>query len=554
MPAFQKGQGLDFSPTEALLNQVQRGGRQNIATSYNLPEWRLGALAPSAAAPAAAGPAGGPGRYYVHDESATVESPALPGMAGQLYICGKGVALGYIGAPELTKERFFHSTLAEQMTYKTGDLVRFMPEDPWGELDSLDSLDSDLRGTSLVLEFLGRADFQVKVRGHRIELQEIEEAARRVQLPHSVQAVVVMVVNQKLVAFVTPELVDVLQLAESLRKVLPKYMVPDLIFLRDQLPLTASGKVDRKALEGSVDLKRSGREIREPQSEMEKIVHDAYKKALGLEKLSVDDDFFELGGQSLAAMRLQSLLRNGDLQITLPEIFELRTAARTEIAERLSCHSAATAVLGTSLREEDCANDSSEALASFEQQRFWVMEQMGASTTYSIPFAYRLSGQLHLERLTTALRALLQRHDALRTVLSEEGTGHGYWRWGGELRQRILAVEMLVCSCKGLQVPSIWIHDFRHLDEGAGEAQKARAELLSKDMAQPFDLSKSPLRVHLIQESTSDGEQTLLLRDLWALYSAQELPALKLRYRDFSQWQRSRTLENSSRTAQHWQA
>lgn len=230
----------------------------------------------------------------------------MPGMAGQLYISGKGVALGYIGAPDLTKERFFHSSLAEQVTYKTGDLVRFMPEDLWGDLESLNqslkTLDSDLShlsGThSLVLEFLGRADFQVKVRGHRIELQEIEEAARQIheRQPHchSVRNVVVMVINQKLVAFVTPETVDVLQLAEALRNVLPKYMVPDLIFARDQLPLTASGKVDRKALEGSVNLKRPGREIREPQSEMEKIVHDVYQTVLGLEKLSVDDDFFEL--------------------------------------------------------------------------------------------------------------------------------------------------------------------------------------------------------------------------------------------------------------------
>ena len=236
-------------------------------------------------------------RYYVHDDSATVESPALPGMAGQLYISGKGVALGYIGAPELTKERFLHSSLAEQVTYRTGDLVRFMPEDPWGDLVTWSS--SELR-TSLVLEFLGRADFQVKVRGHRIELQEIEEAARQVQVPsHSspLRAVVVMVINQKLVAFVTPQVVDVMHLAEALRNVLPKYMVPDLISAREQMPLTPSGNVDRKALDTSVDWRRPEREIHEildPQSDMEKIVHDAYQTVLGLEKLSVDDDFFEL--------------------------------------------------------------------------------------------------------------------------------------------------------------------------------------------------------------------------------------------------------------------
>ena len=228
-------------------------------------------------------------RYHVHDEGATVESPALVGMAGQLHISGKGVAMGYIGAPELTEERFYHSTLAGQLAYKTGDLVRLMPENPWGDLRSI----SDSDDSKLVLEFLGRADFQVKVRGHRIELQEIEEACRQVR--PVVQSVVVMVVKDNLVAFVTPVL-DVIQLATALRDILPKYMVPDMILAQDQLPLTPSGKVDRKALEESLDSKRLRQNFREPQNQMEVMVCDAYQKVLGLSQLSVDDDFFELLG------------------------------------------------------------------------------------------------------------------------------------------------------------------------------------------------------------------------------------------------------------------
>lgn len=227
-----------------------------------------------------------PLRYHVYDEGAVVESPALIGLPGQLHISGKGLALGYIGAPELTAERFCHSNMANQVAYKTGDLVRFVPESPWGLLDA--SLKED---TSLVLEFLGRADFQVKVRGHRIELQEIEEAARAREM--QVQSVAVIVKDQKLVAFVTPQDLNVVQLTQTLREVLPQYMVPDLVLTRDHLPLTTSGKVDRKSLEGSLDLQRQHREVRAPQSAMEVIVCEAYQKILSLELLSLDDDFFQ---------------------------------------------------------------------------------------------------------------------------------------------------------------------------------------------------------------------------------------------------------------------
>ena len=163
-------------------------------------------------------------RYYVLDESASSESPALPGMAGQLHIAGTGVALGYIGQPDLTAERFHQSSLAGQTVYRTGDLVRFMPEEPWGHLRD------GLLGSELQLEFLGRADFQVKVRGHRVELGEIEEAARQALLPVPVQQVAVLAtgsVERRLVAFVTPEQVDVAQLRQVLKERLPGYMIPE---------------------------------------------------------------------------------------------------------------------------------------------------------------------------------------------------------------------------------------------------------------------------------------------------------------------------------------
>ncbi|CAJ1342016.1 unnamed protein product, partial [Effrenium voratum] len=342
-------------------------------------------------------------QYYVLDESASSESPALPGMAGQLHIAGTGVALGYIGQPDLTAERFHQSSLAGQTVYRTGDLVRFMPEEPWGHLRD------GLLGSELQLEFLGRADFQVKVRGHRVELGEIEEAARQALLPVPVQQVAVLAtgsVERRLVAFVTPEQVDVAQLRQVLKERLPGYMIPEVVVPRPELPLTTSGKINRQALERSLD-HTVDRPLRQPQNEAERSVLAAFQEVLGMAPLSTDDDFFELGGQSLAAMRLQGRLP----WLALEDIFELRTASR--MALRLE--SGASPVGAPQPGPPGC-----EAPASFEQERFWVMEQMGSS--HGIPFAYRIRGS-DSERLCQALRDVVLRHEPLRTVLREDSEG-----------------------------------------------------------------------------------------------------------------------------------
>lgn len=157
-----------------------------------------------------------------------------------------------------------------------------MPENPWGDLCG---------ASNLVLEFLGRADFQVKVRGHRIELQEIEEAARQAGM---VEAITVLVKEENLVAFVTPEMVDVTKLRQALGENLPKYMVPHIILAQAKLSLTTSGKVDRKALEESLDLRaQASRRIRKAQNQLEQMVLNAYQRVLSREELSIDDDFFE---------------------------------------------------------------------------------------------------------------------------------------------------------------------------------------------------------------------------------------------------------------------
>ena len=210
------------------------------------------------------------------------------------------MALGYIGQPELTAERFKDCGIVaqggSQRAYETGDLVRFIPE------HSLE-LDSGTAGSDLVLEFLGRTDFQVKLRGHRVELGEIEHAACQARLSIRVSAAVVLAVamssGQTLVAFVTPQSVDKAALQEALRQHLPGYMVPDAIVTRAQLPLTANGKVDRDALAKSFlpAVEKQSRQYREPATEMERYVVSSFREVLGVPssaQMGVDDDLFEM--------------------------------------------------------------------------------------------------------------------------------------------------------------------------------------------------------------------------------------------------------------------
>lgn len=206
--------------------------------------------------------------------------PSLPGTAGELLIGGVQVALGYIGAEDLTRERF--GCWAGTRTYRTGDLVRLMPLEPWGTWS--DDFTSDV-----VLEFLGRIDFQVKLRGHRVELGEIEEVARSF-VRDAVALVVSNHVGEQLLAlFLTPEDVDLEDLRQRLQGRLAAYMVPDLILPRASLPLSSSGKVDRKVLAASVELSAQPRGQVTPE---ESIILDAFQEVLGIQ-LAPEDDFFK---------------------------------------------------------------------------------------------------------------------------------------------------------------------------------------------------------------------------------------------------------------------
>ncbi|WP_371618394.1 amino acid adenylation domain-containing protein [Streptomyces sp. NBC_00454] len=432
--------------------------------------------------------------------------PVAPGVVGELYVAGAGLARGYWGRSGLTAERFVACPFGgpgERM-YRTGDLVRWLPDGN--------------------LVFVGRADDQVKVRGFRIELGEVESALAACP---GVDQVVVMVRedrpgDRRLVGYVVGSGVDGGDVRAFASRSLPGYMVPAAVVVLDSLPLTPNGKLDRRALPApDFTGTGSGRAARSPQEE---ILCGLFAEILGLPSVGVDDNFFELGGHSLLATRLVSRVRSSfGAEVPIRALFEAPTVA--ELALRVSGSPSARLALKAVERPEVVP-------LSFAQRRLWFLNRMEPeSSAYNIPGALRLTGAVDPEVVRAALADVVGRHESLRTVFAEAGDG--------EPCQIVVDghVEVPV-----VQVDAAGLPDALAAEAGRGFDLSAQAPL----RATLFDLPGDEfVLLFVLHHIAGDGWSVApLAGDFSAAYAARaegrapEWEPLAVQYADYTLWQR----------------
>ncbi|WP_433195706.1 amino acid adenylation domain-containing protein [Nocardia sp. CA-107356] len=443
--------------------------------------------------------------------------PVPVGAVGELYIAGVQLARGYVNAAALTAERFVAHAGGARL-YRTGDVVRWVPG-----------------RSGHALEYLGRSDFQVKLRGQRVELGEIETVLLGLD---AVQRAAVTLVKgsagDRLVAYVVAApgaQIDDDALLDHARAALPSYMVPSAIVRLDALPLNASGKLDRKALPVPEFI---GRPYREPATPLERTVAEVFADVLDIERAGADDDFFDLGGNSLVATRVVARLGTAiGSRVPVRAVFEAPTVAALAAAIAPSAGRRREVPLLAGPRPERIP-------LSLAQQRMWFLNQFDTeSAVNNLPVAVRLTGALDIAALQQAVADLVERHETLRTVYPADRDG--------------IAHQVIVPAAQA--VPDLTPQPV------AADALRAKVVEI---IAAGFDVTDQvPLRGALLQVVASEGptdEYVLVFvahhisadgwsmgpmtRDLMLAYAARAagvLPAwqpLPVQYADFSLWQR----------------
>ncbi len=497
-----------YGPTEATI----------VATSSEL-------LGPSSEAAGIELPIGAPVRNaqaYVLDQKL---QPVPIGVAGELHLGGAGVARAYLNRPELTAEKFiphpFSLTPGERL-YRTGDRVRYRPD---GQL-----------------EYLGRVDQQVKVRGFRIELGEIEAA---LYTHASVRDALVMLREdnpgeKRLVAYLVQDesqKTTASELWSFLNERLPAYMIPAAFVMLEELPLTPSGKIDRRALPAP-DASRPelAQQFVSPRTMTEELIAGIWTELLRVERAGVHDNFFELGGHSLLATQVIARMREMlNVELPLRAFFEVPTVAGlAEQAER-------ERQVGARLRSvpiERAPRDADLPL-SFSQERLWFLAQLDPeNVSYHVPRAVRVKGALDVSLVEKTWTELFRRHEILRTSFpTVDGRPV-------QLIHDPFAVTVPVVDLRSLPVEERETEVQRHIiNQGRLAFDLAHGPLIRITLLR-LDEEEHVLVLaehHLIHDGWTQG---VLMRDFVTIFSAfsanepSPLPDLSIQYADFAHWQR----------------
>lgn len=427
------------------------------------------------------------------------------GAPGELCIAGVALARGYWNLPDKTAAAFVPNPFepGERM-YRTGDLARWLPD-----------------GT---LEHLGRIDRQLKIRGFRIEPGEIEAAILKLD---GVRQCAVLDIREPsgrvaLCAYLTAERpLDAARLREELGTTLPEYMLPQYALQLEALPLTGSGKIDRKALPRPEAAVREEVVYTAPRSDLEKQMAELWQEVLKLPRVGIDDNFFTIGGQSLkAAFLLARMQKQLGLRVEMQGFFKTPTVRQLcEQAEAVS-----SVEPDATVPQLVPAPPAEHYPLTPSQTQLFVLSRMaGIGISYNVPLRLTISGPLDTARLSRALQQLVDRHGSLRTafVLGDNGQPCQ------EIRQEL------------------------RLERRYQEADEEEIADLARQFVRPFDLARPPLfrtqllqtgpeRFHLLLDLhhiACDGvSQGILLHELNILYNGGQLPPAPLQYQDYAVW------------------
>jgi amino acid adenylation domain-containing protein len=444
------------------------------------------------------------------------------GVCGELCVGGDGVSRGYLNRPELTAAKFisldrlyksyrsYKSYSKKEMFYRTGDLARWLPDGN--------------------LEFLGRIDHQVKLRGFRIEMEEIENQLNRCE---GIKDAIVLCRSDEggdkyLCAYVacdTPGDLDLSAVKDSLAGELPVYMIPPYIIPMETFPLNVSGKVDRSRLpepHTTAGDNLAG-QYTAPTNDLERKLVEIWAGILEIDadKIGIEDNFFDRGGHSLKAAAMMSLVHKTlDVKVNLAEIF--RKPYIRDIAAHIEKLSVDRFIPVQAVEEKEYY-----PLSPPQRRLYYLQQLLPSGIGYNMPVVLQLQGYLDSSRLKDVLERIIMRHEILRT---------SFFMAAGEPVQRVhesVGFEIeYYCPC-------------------CGETVKELHDNIIRDFIRPFDLACAPLlRIGLIKEEDqehillmdmhhiiSDGiSQGILAKDVMTLYGENPLPDLRVRYRDYSEW------------------
>lgn len=454
---------------------------------------------------------------YILNEHKQLQPIGIP---GEIYISGVGLARGYLNLPKLTEEKFVPNPFVPgTKMYRTGDLGRWLPNGN--------------------IEYLGRIDHQVKVRGYRVELGEIEEILTQHQFIRD--AVVVDHVDQQgdtyLCAYVVSkeqkQKLNMTEVKEYLTKKLPNYMLPSFYIQLEHIPLTTNDKVDRKALPKPTNALLENEYVA-PETEVERQLINIWERILDIEHIGVSHSFFDVGGHSLHAIRLViEIHQTLEVEVPVQIIFERPTIRELgKYIEELS------QVTVSSI--QPMCNKEPHYPVSSAQKRLYVLNQLDPeSIHYNIPGGIIMEGSLNVSCLEKAFQQLIDRHEILRTSFEIVNN---------EPVQKVSAKKYFKLHCQKMNE--------EHLKEKM------------KDFIQPFDLQSAPLlRAELIEITEqkhillldihhiiSDGTSIdLLLKELIKLYNGEDLPELQIQYKDYAVWQKKQMkTEEMKKQEKYW--